>query len=488
MKKILFLLVLNIILSNNASASDFNKYFKDKTLRIDYYMIGDAKSNEIVPDKIYEYGIWAGSLNNLIDEFDNGTCYLKIYDKNSGRLIFSKGYDNYFREYQTTAKARKGVKKAYHESALIPSPKGEIIFAVEKRDKSLKLNEIFRTEINPDDISVNRNGLKDESVRVYDIQKSGDPHKCVDIAVIAEGYTAFQAPEAIADVQSLMQDFFSMEPYKSNRDKFNIYCVLKPSPESGVDEPRAGIFKKTSVEATFNSLNSERYLLTEDNKALRDIAAQVPYDAVMIMVNSKRYGGGGIYNFYCTFTAKNQWAPYLVLHEFGHSFAGLADEYYTSATAYDDFYPPETEPKEPNITALLEPNKLKWRKLKNPGLDIPSNWNKAKFDSVDTDWQKQRREMNGKIAELKKNKAGEREIAKAEAEYAAKDKEHALWVDSFLKKDPAFGKVGAFEGAGYASEGLYRPMVDCIMFTKGKKPYCKVCEKAVLRMIQYYTE
>jgi len=68
-------------------------------------------------------------------------------------------------------------------------------------------------------------------------------------------------------------------------------------------------------------------LLTEDYCNLRDIAASVPYDAIYVMVNQPRYGGGGIYNLYCTFTADNPSSDYVFLHEFGHTFAGLADEY-----------------------------------------------------------------------------------------------------------------------------------------------------------------
>ena len=472
-----------------AKSEDFNTYFKDKTMRIDYYIIGDAKTNEIIIDQIYEYGIWAGSLKNLIDYFDNGTFYLKIYDKKSNKLIFSKGFDDYFREYQTTGKAIKGEKKVFHESAIIPSPKNSIILSIEKRDKLLNLKEIFRTCIEPDDISINREGLLDESIRIYDLQISGDSHQKVDIAILLEGYDAFEDTKAINDLQRMVSAFFSQEPFKSNKDKFNIRGVFKPSPQSGVDEPRAGIFKRTAIETTFNSLGSERYLLTENNRDLRNIAAAVPYDAIIIMVNSKQYGGGGIYNFYSTFTADNQFSSYLLLHEAGHSFAGLADEYYTSATAYDDFYSNNSEPKEPNITRLLSPKDLKWKDLCAKGIEIPTKWNKNEFDRADSIWQKERSVLIDKIAVLKKNDASsDEDLFKAEQDYAQKSKNHADFVDNFLINDLYSGKVGAFEGAGYLSTGMFRPMLDCIMFSIGKKDYCKVCENAILKMINYYSE
>ena len=272
------------------------------------------------------------------------------------------------------------------------------------------------------------------------------------------------------------------------KEDFNIYGVLKTSVDSGVDEPRADIYKNTVLNCTFNSLGSERYLLTEDNKTMRDLAGYVPYDAIYIMVNHKRYGGGGIYNLFCTFTTDNQFRNYLFLHEFGHSFTGLADEYYTSETSYNDFYPRGIEPLEANITALLNPPDVKWKNLLTKGIEIPTPWEKADYDSMDYKWQKERRELNNHIAELKRNKAPEAEIKKAEEEYAQKDKAHSDEVDKYLQSSKYWNQVGAFEGAGYSSEGLYRPMLDCIMFSKGDKPFCKVCENAIKEMILYYTE
>jgi len=486
---IFLLIIVTFNLSLYSQVFDnFDNFFIDKTMRIDYFHIGDAQTEIITIDQIYMNGIWAGSRMYLIDEFNVGRYYVKIYDKNSETLIYSKGFDSYFGEYQTSKAALNGIKKTFHESALIPYPKQKIIFTLERRNKENKLNEFFRQEIDPDDVSIRRDDLVDPSVMVFEPDKNGDPHKRVDIAIIAEGYTRLEKDEFLADLGYFQDVFFSQEPYKSNENKFNVYGVFKPSAESGVDEPRAGIFKNTVLNCTFNSLGSERYLLTEDNKLLRDIAANVPYDAIYIMVNHKRYGGGGIYNFFCTFTSKNQWKDYLFLHEFGHSFTGLADEYYTSSTAYNDFYLKNVEPVEANITALLDPQNLKWKGFLNNRKEIPTAWEKANYDSMDYKWQKERRELNDKIAELKKNHASLQEIIDAEQEYDLKDKLHADKVDSYLRNSKYFGIVGAFEGAGYVSEGLYRPMIDCIMFSKGDKPFCKVCESAIVRVVDSYTE
>ena len=466
---------------------NFDDYFVDKTMRIDYFHIGDSKEEWITLDQIYEQGIWAGSKRNLADNFDNGRHYVKIYDSSSGRLIFSKGFDSYFGEYKTTSQALKGIKRTYHETVLIPYPKKKISFTLEVRNRENILKTLFSQEIKPSSIDIIKEKL-DRRVKVFEILKNGDSPEKVDIALVAEGYTSEEKGKLKADLKRFAELFFDHEPYKTYRDRFNIYGVFKPSEESGCDEPRSGIFKNTALNATFNSLGSERYLLTEDNKSLRDIASHVPYDALFIMINHKRYGGGGIYNLFCTFTVENQWYEYLFIHEFGHSFAGLADEYYTSSVAYNEFYPRGIEPKEPNITALLDPKNLKWKDFVTPGIEIPTPWEKEDFDKMDLAYQKIRREINEKIAKMKREGAPKAEVEKVEQESELLSREHAKKVDDYLLKSRFRDKVGAFEGAGYSAQGLYRPMLDCIMFTKGKKSFCKVCEQAIICVIKHYSE
>ena len=225
-----------------------------------------------------------------------------------------------------------------------------------------------------------------------------------------------------------------------------------------------------------------------DTGPLRDIARHVPYDALYIMINHHRYGGGGIYNFYCTFTADNQWSEYLMVHEFGHSFFGLADEYYTSSTAYEDFYPKGYEPAEPNITAALDPDNIKWGHLISDDIEIPSPWEKESYDQMSLSWQKVRTRLNDRIAELRRSGASNDEVKKAEEEYDLRDREQAGMVQKYLEGSAFAGQVGVFQGAGYATTGLYRPMVDCIMFSKGQTNFCKVCEEAMVKIIMNYAE
>ncbi|RKY94481.1 MAG: peptidase M64 [Ignavibacteriae bacterium] len=491
MKQLIFsftIIILLVTQLNSQSLVNFDNYFTDQTMRIDYFHIGDAIEEFITIDQVYQYGTWAGSRVNLLDNFNNGRYYVNIFDAESRELIFSKGFDSYFGEYKTSEDAIDRIKRTYHETVLIPFPKSMIIFSIEKRDRNNHRFQIFTEHIDPSDVSIIRDEIKDRTVAVYEADKNGDPHSRVDIAILGEGYTLDDKRKFEEDLKYFTNVFFSQPPYSFYEDKFNIYGVYKPSEDSGVDEPRANIYKNTVMNCTFNSLGSERYLLTEDNKTVRDLAAHVPYDALYIMVNHSRYGGGGIYNLYCTFTTGNQYKDYLFVHEFGHSFSGLADEYYTSSTAYNDFYPKGVEPVEPNITALTGPLNLKWDKLLTPGIEIPTPWEKADYDSMDLKWQSERTGMNDKIAELKRNKSHFIEIEKAEKEYAQKDREHSELVDSYLKGSRYHGQVGVFEGAGYSSKGLYRPMLDCIMFSKGDKPFCTVCNGAIVKVINHYSE
>jgi len=486
--KTLFYCLFVLLINTNAQQIDFDKHFINKTMRIDYFHIGDSSMEIVTIDQVYQYGIWAGSTKNLIDTFNNGAYYCKIYDSSSGNLIYSIGFDSYFKEYQTSDEASKGVKRTFHESALIPYPKNKIKFVLEKRNKENKLNEVFSTVIDPADLYIIKDNVKDKLVKVYKAHVSGDPHNKVDVVILGDGYSAGEQKKFEKDLKRYTSIFFNHEPFKKNKDKFNIYGVFKASEESGIDEPGADIYKNTVLSTTYYSLGSERYILTEDNKALRNLAANVPYDAIYIMCNSPRYGGGGIYNFYSTFVSDNQFSPYIFLHEFGHSFGGLADEYYTSDVAYNEFYTAGLEPVEPNITRALDKKNVKWKEYLSTGIDVPTKWEKENYDKMDLAWQKERRELNKKIAELKRNRASQKEIDALQNEYNAKDKMHSDEVDQYLMKSKFWNKVGVFEGAGYSSQGMYRSMLDCLMFSKGKKPFCIVCEEHVAKVIKHFSE
>lgn len=488
MKKIFILLFLILSITTSAQNGNFADYFIDQTMRIDYYHIGDAKTEIVTLDQVYKYGTWAGSLKNLIDNFNNGAYYYRIYDDASKKLIFSKGFDSYFKEYQTSEQAANGIKRTYHESALIPFPKNKIRFVLEKRERNNTFTEIFSTLIDPADLYIIKDRVKDTNAKIYKSHLGGAPHNCIDVVILAEGYASNQRAKFEKDLKRYTNLFLSQEPYKRNKNKINIYGVFKASEDNSVDEPGADVYKNTVLNANYYALGSERYILTEDNKTMRNIAANVPYDAVFIMVNNTRYGGGGIYNLYATFISDNQFSDYIFLHEFGHSFGGLADEYYTSEVAYNEFYPEGQEPVEPNITRLLDKNSLKWKDLATKGVELPTPWEKEKYDELDLAWQKERREMNKNIAALKRVKALKKDIDAAQNDYNMKEKAHSIIIDKYIASCKGYGTVGAFEGAGYSSKGMYRSMHDCIMFSKGNKPFCKVCENHLEKVIKFYTE
>jgi len=466
---------------------DFATCFQDKTLRVDYFHVGDGKGEEITLDRLILGAAWAGSTKNLLDPFDNGRYFIKVYDVSGATLLYSRGFDAYFGEYRTTDAALKGIKRTYLESALIPFPKAKVLFTIEVRNKENKLQPLFKQEIDPADPAI-RNEAPPRDVQVFDLLDNGDPHSKVDLAILAEGYAAGEGAKVRKDLQRFLGIFFSQEPYKSLKDRFNVRGVWRASEDSGISEPDRGIFKRTAAGCTFYSLQSERYVLTEEDRAVRDIAGCVPYDVVMIMLNTPRYGGGGIYNLYTTFSADNQWNEYVFLHEFGHGFGGLADEYYSSSTGYNDFYPAGLEPVEPNITALLHPPDVKWKALVTPGTPVPTPWEKADFDKMDSDYQMVRQALNEKIAKMMREGAPKADVEKAKAESERLSKEAADRMDAYFAKSKFAGRTGAFEGAGYSTTGLYRPMLDCIMFSKGAKPFCSVCRDRIAQVIKYLTE
>lgn len=488
MKRIVPLIVLLLPLLALAQEDvDFDKFFIDRTMRVDVFHTGDAKEELYTIDRVSEEGAWAGNPRRLLVPFDLGRYLLRVSDAASGTLVYSKGFNSYFGEYKTTEPAAAGIKKTFSESFIIPYPKSKIRIEVLQRNRQNRPQLVFAREIDPGDMFIGREKPGDD-VLVVEQMKNGPAAGKVDLVILGEGYTAAETEKFRADLARVSETLLGFEPYRTYRDRFNITGLLKASVESGCDEPGYGSFRNTALGAAFDAFGSERYMLVEDNRAWRDIAGRVPYDAVMIMVNSPRYGGGGIYNLYCTFSSDNQWQQYLCMHEFGHSFSGLADEYYTSAVAYNEFYPAGVEPLEPNITALLDAKNLKWRDLMTKKTAVPTLWEKAAYEAMEKIYQKKRGEMNQRIAALQRANAAPAEIANLQAQSEEMSRLNGLEVNAFFNRSRFRGQVGAFEGAGYAAKGLYRSMLDCIMFSRGLRPFCKVCEAAVARTIRYYSD
>jgi hypothetical protein len=479
-------LIFILPVAAGTSADDsFEDSFEDATLRIDYHHTGDAEKEIVAIDRLYRQGAWAGPLTRLIDGFSYGGYRVHAYDPESGALLYSKGFDSYFGEYRTTAAATAGTMRTYHESVLLPFPKKPLRVNLTAHRRDGTSVQLLDTVVDPTSVEIATEPPAADAL-VVESHIGGSPHRVLDIAILGEGYTRREVEVFKTDLNRATEALLGHAPFETRRSKISIRGVMVPSPESGCDEPTRGVFRSTALGATFNSLGSERYMLTEDNRAVRDVAANVPYDALVIMVNHDRYGGGGIYSLFCTFTAHSDWADYLLLHEFGHSFAGLADEYYSSSVAYNDFYPRDREPVEANITALLDPDKLKWRDLVDPGTELPTPWEKEAYDREDAAYQEERKILNEAIAEASTSGAPAEKIAELEDNEVHHAAIHAQWAREYLARSKWAGKVGAFEGAGYSSTGLYRPALDCLMFSRRVQPFCPVCERAVEAMILRY--
>jgi len=466
----------------------FDDYFVDKAMRIDLYHVGDAKDEIVTIDHIYQEGIWPESRTHLIDPFGYGRYGVKVYDIASNCLIYSRGFDSMFGEYKTTTPALNGVKRVFQRSVRIPFPKRSVLFVVEMRDKKHLLHPLFSETIDPSDYHI----IKETAAAgdfIYEAQKNGDPHQKVDLVFIAEGYPAEDKDKFKSDVDRFAGFLFTIEPYKSRRSQFNVCGVFRPSPERAMDEPRQGVFKKTVLNASFNAFDLDRYMLIEEGHQLHEIAAQVPYDVIVVLVNSKRYGGGSICLDYCVTTVDHASSKQVFVHELGHSFAGLADEYYASEVAYNDFYPKGVEPLEPNITALLDRENVKWKDLLSPGIGVPTEYGKEKIESLQAERRKNREAQAKEVEQAKQKGQSETQVKKIQEKYREADKAIVIQIEDVRKHFASLNdKVGVFEGAGYASKGLYRPMVYCLMISNPKDEFCLVCRRAIGRMIDFYGE
>lgn len=481
----LFLLILLAAAAVAGTAPDFDLYFDDAALRLELFQTGDAREEIISAGPILREPLWPGSRSGLIDPFNNGRYQIKLYDIATNAVIYSSGFDCIYGEYRTTGPALDGIKRTFRRAVRFPAPKRPAQFVLEKRDQKNLPAPFFVLRIDPADYHINAE--RPPVGEIYESHISGAPALKADLLFIAEGYPADAQAKFHADVDKMRDFFFTIAPYKELQDKINIRGLFIPSQEPGMDEPRQGSWKNTLLDASFNSFDLDRYMLIEDGHLLRRIASQAPYDAIIVLVNSARYGGGGIYNDYCCTTVDHALSKRVFVHEFGHAFAGLADEYYTSEVAYNDFYPKGVEPLEPNITALLDPGHIKWQSLLAPDVALPTEYGKAQRDSLQNLLFENGRAMEKASKEAQVRGVGEKELDKVRKPFLDRGKKLGDQLAGVKTRYAALEeKVGAFEGAGYASHGLYRPMVDCLMISNTRDRFCRVCEAAIARMVDHY--
>lgn len=465
------LLAVALALFPQASGDGFAARFTGRTLRFDYHHCGDATHEQVAQDGFRLEGDWAGSRTQLVDELGYGKYRFVVRDAADAALLWSQGFCSVYGEWETTGEAKRQWR-AFHESQRFPEPKAPVTLHLEKRADDLSWRELWRGDCDPASRFVDRSPITARG-GVMPIDVKGDPASKVDLLILGDGWTGRQRDEFLDDVHRLTGALFATEPFKSRRADWNVRAIMAPAPQPGITDPRGGKFVDSPLRLQFNAFDLDRYMLTFANRELRELAAQAPYDALILLANTRKYGGGGIYNLWATCAADTEPAAYVFVHEFGHSFGGLADEYYSSQVAYEEFTPVGTEPWEPNITALLDPARIKWGDLVAAGTPLPTPWDQAAFDTLDLAYQKRRAEALAQNADDATNEALMREI---KASGGAQ-----------LAKEPRFGKVGAFRGAGYEAQRLYRPSVDCIMFTRNPTAFCPVCERAITRVIDTLT-
>ncbi len=423
MIRALFTIVFSFILS--FSWAQFDQYFINKTMRIDYVHAGNHAQDEYYVKQIKQEPHWGGSHKNLIDTFKFGKYFFEVFDQETNTLIYSRGYSSLFGEWQTTDESKK-IKKAFYEGIVFPFPKKNIRVVWYARDWSGKFQKQMELDVDPESYFIDP--VLDQPYPVYKALKTGAPHEKVDIVILPDGYHESEMDLFKKDCDKFASELFKYHPYSDYKEHFNIYGVMAPSQDSGNDIPADSIWKNTQLSTSFYTFDSERYCMTEDYKAVRDVAANVPYDQIYILVNNEKYGGGAIYNFYNVSVNSNAKAGQIFIHELGHGFAGLGDEYYTSSTSYNEFYNLNVEPWEPNITTLIDFDS-KWKHLMDQKTPIPTPETKE-YEDV----------------------------------------------------------LGVFEGGGYVAKGVYRPKQDCLMNSFRDVHFCKACEESIIKMILFYSE
>jgi hypothetical protein len=443
-----------------------------RTMRVDYSHGGNATEEHFAVERVVLEPLdWPGNPAHAVDDTNLGKYFFEVIDGASRRVLYSRGFASIYGEWETTGEAKQR-QQTFSESFRFPAVTDPVQIVLKKRDAKNVFREIWTLELDPKKKPADATKPPSPGPLI-EIEKHGPSAEKVDFLILGDGYTAAERGKFEKDARRLVDLLFATSPFRERRNDFNVWGLCPAASESGISRPSNGIHRKSPVGATYDAFGSERYILTFDNHALRDIAAFAPYEFIEILTNSNTYGGGGILNLYSTVAADSLWSPYVFIHEFGHHFAGLADEYYTSDVSYE---PAEEriEPWEANVTALGDPNHFKWRDLVSPGVPLPTPWAKETYEAGAREYLKERRQIRAEN--------------RPEAEMDALFTRQKIADTKLLSSGDHAGKVGAFEGALYEQKGYYRPQQDCIMFTRDDVPFCAVCRRAIDRVIDLYAK
>lgn len=422
----LFIFFLSVLFCcNDAVAQDFDKLFYDKTLRLNYTFSGDNRSQHIYLDEMMCSDGWYGRRVNMDTLLLRGNGQLCMRDSETGAVLYRHSFSTLFQEWQGTEEATR-LQRSFENVFMVPFPRRSAEVLITLTDNHGRVKGEMRHHVNPHDILI-RPASRNADVSWKYLRQNGDSREKIDVAFVSEGYQDTEMAVFIQDCQASIDAMLAHEPFKSMADRFNFVAVMAPSLDSGASIPHQNLWKNTTLGSAFDTFYSDRYLTTLQLKRLHDVLNSVPYEHIVILANTDNYGGGGIYNSYLMSAAHNQKNLPVVVHEFGHSFAGLADEYYYD-DQYESMYPADTEPWEPNITTLVD-FKSKWADMLDGDVEIPT-----KPDGKDV-----------------------------------------------------FTRLGVYEGGGYQSKGVYRPVQECRMKINEAPVFCPVCERAVRRMIDFYT-
>ena len=450
-------------------AQQFDEWFNDSTLRLDYVFAGNNHDQQIFFEKACVTPQWAGRKARLAEVPLKGNGQLTVTDRATGQTLYVHTFSTLFQEWQATEEATR-VNRAFETGYNVPQPKRPGNITVTLTDFHGKVVASMTHTVDPADILIRRlgpNGVpfhyvwKGQTLPVAekaadmpgrrDYVPTEDPldgqpdiTSCIDLAIVAEGYTRTQMGKFYSDCQRAVDALFAREPFKSLKNRFNVVAVAAESLEGGPSVPHLGRWRSTAVSTNYDTFYSDRYLTTRDIHHLYDLLSGVPFEHIIVLVNSDTYGGGGIYNQVMVTTSDHPTFAQVLIHEFGHSYGGLGDEYFYD-DAYESMYPADTEPWEPNLTTLVD-FRSKWADMMPKGTAIPTP-------------------PDPKVPNYRK---------------ITNDKEQRLL-------DAATQRVGVFEGGGYQSKGVYRPAQECRMKVNEVTDFCPVCTRAIQRITDFYT-